>query len=298
MSGVVLMYHRVAAVEDDVYGLAVHPERFAEHVDYLVGRGCVVPLSGILDAGRATKIAITFDDGYADNATTAAPMLAAAGLPATYFITTGRLGGRRFWWDQLAAALLGEHPLPDGVDLAVGGRELWLALHTPSARRTALHFIHRRLRPLPPDEVQATINVLLERLGAPEPHEGLSMSVDQLRVMAELPLVDIGAHTRTHLQLAGQRAALQRDEIIGSVSDVSALLTRPVTAFAYPFGSANAIGPLAPRLVQEAGCSMAFSTHAATVENRSRRYMLPRLNIRDCNAHELAERINYLCAGS
>ena len=35
---------------------------------------CVVPLTEILQPAKALKIAITFDDGYADNASTAAPL--------------------------------------------------------------------------------------------------------------------------------------------------------------------------------------------------------------------------------
>lgn len=294
MSGVVLMYHRVANVEDDLYGLAVHPQRFGDHIEYLMNRGCVVPLGDLLNPASSARIAVTFDDGYADNAITAAPLLAAAGLPATYFITTGTLGGRRFWWDRLAAALLGEHPLPDGVDVRVGGRQLWLSLNSPLARRTAVNFLHRRLRPLPPDQLEAVVDGLLARLRAPQADDGLTMSTDQLQGIADLPLVEIGAHTRTHLQLAGQREALQRQEIIGSVSDLSSLLGRPVTAFAYPFGSSSAVGTLAPKLAREAGCSLACSTHPGTVSSHSQRYSLPRLNVRDWNAGELATHIKQL----
>lgn len=295
MSGVVLMYHRVATLTEDPYGLAVHPRRFAEQVRHLSGLGCVVPLSEMIRRGRAATIALTFDDGYADNATLAAPLLAQAGLPATFFITTRQLGARRFWWDRLAAAFLGEHVLPDGVEVSLGGPDLWLALHNAEARRTALRFLHRRLRPLPPDDLQAVVDDLLARLAAPVPpdHE-LSMTVDQLRTLAQSPLADIGAHTRTHLQLAGQREVLQRKEIVGSVEDLRVLLERPVTSFAYPFGTRGAVGELAPRLVQEAGCRVACSTQSAAVTGRSDPYRLPRLNVRDWSAAELDAQIRRL----
>lgn len=298
MSGVVLMYHRVAAVPSDPYGLAVHPSRFAEQVEHLLARRCVVPLAELVGPGAATRVAITFDDGYADNATAAAPVLAAAGLPATYFITTGRLGGRSFWWDRLAAALLGPHPLPDGLDVDLGGRPLWLALDDAPARETALRFLHRRLRPLPPDALQATVDALLEQLAVPPaPADELSMTEAQLRELAAAPLVEIGGHTRTHLQLAGQAEALQRREICGSVEDLRALLGLPVTSFAYPFGTRSAVGDLAPRLAQEAGCTLACSTEPGPVTTRSDRHRLPRLNVRSWGAEELSERITRL-AGS
>jgi len=294
VTGVVLMYHRVSALQEDAYGLAVQPRHFAEHVEHLTRLGCVVPLAEMLHPNRALKIAITFDDGYADNAAAAA-LLAQAGLPATYFITTGRLGGQPFWWDRLAAAFLGAHPLPDGVDVTLGSRDLWLALNDAPARKVALTFLHRRLRPLPPAELDATVVELLGRLDVPKSAgDALSLTLDGLRRMAALPDVEIGAHTRTHLQLAGQTEALQREEVLGSVSDLRSLLGQPVTSFAYPFGTRRAVGELAPRLVREAGCLLACSTERGVVTERAAPHRLPRLNVRDWNAAELDLQISRL----
>ena len=241
-----------------------------------------MPLEGLASGRQGGQIAVTFDDGYVDNATVAAPLLSSAGLPATWFITAGRLGGRRFWWDRLADALLGPGA-PDSADVTVDGRALWLDLHDPSARRTALRFLHRRLRPMPPDELERAVGDVVEALCSAERADGsdATMTVDQLHDLAALPLQEVGAHTRTHLQLSGQSEELQRAEVLGSVQDLAGLLGRPVRTFAYPFGSEGAVGPLAPRLVAEAGCVLACSTAPGPVGRRSERYLLPRLNVQD-----------------
>lgn len=292
MNDVVLMYHRVAALESDVYGLSVDPARFEQHVEHLSRLRCTVPLTDLLQPSRATRIAITFDDGYEDNATIAAPLLAAAGLPATYFITTGPLGGGRFWWDRLAEVFMGGHPLPLGVELTLEGRTLWLALNDADARHASLFFLHRRVRPQPPEVVEATVSHLFEQLGIPAPvDDDVAMTVEQLRVMADLPLVDIGAHSRTHLQLGGQREALQRQEILGSVTDVATILERPVTSFAYPFGTHTAVGAEAPRLVRDAGCTVACTTERGRVTERSKPHELPRMNVSNWTGAEFATRV-------
>ncbi|MGY1735359.1 polysaccharide deacetylase family protein [Geodermatophilus sp. SYSU D00684] len=291
---VVLMYHRVAAPARDPYGLAVHPDRFAAHVEELSRRGGVVPLEDLTATRSARQIAVTFDDGYADNATVAAPLLAAAGLPATWFITAGRLGRRRFWWDRLADGLLGGPAT--SADVTVAGRDLWLDLRTREARRTALRFVHRLLRPLPPDLLEDGVDDVLRSLGA-LPHgdeDGVTMTPDQLRRLADLPLQEVGAHTRTHLQLRDQSEDLQREEVLGSVHDLTALLGRPVRTFAYPFGSAGAVGSLAPRLVAEAGCTLACGTDPGPVGRRSDRYRLPRLNVQDWDGATFAARLGEL----
>jgi peptidoglycan/xylan/chitin deacetylase (PgdA/CDA1 family) len=295
VTGVILMYHRVAEPIEDAYSLAVSPQRFTEHVEHLARRGGVVPLAEIAQPADTLKIAITFDDGYADNATRAAPELAAASLPVTYFVTTGRLGGQHFWWDRLSTGLLGAQPRPQGIDVTVGDRSLWLALNDLQAARTSLRFLHRRLRPLPPDELAATVDDLLHRLGATEPPaDDCTMTVEQLHVMGQLPMVEIGAHTRTHVQLGGQSKELQRSEVIGSITDLSGVLGRPITSFAYPFGSPQAVGDLAPRLAREAGCVLACSTVHGAVRRSSDTYQLPRLNVRDWNAAELAASIDQI----
>lgn len=105
--GVVLLYHRVTELESDPHHLAVSPARFKSHLDAIVRLGVPMSLAAMLDAARrgslrAGAVAVTFDDGYADNLTSAAPLLAEAGVPATIFLSTGAIvNGREFWWDEL-----------------------------------------------------------------------------------------------------------------------------------------------------------------------------------------------------
>ncbi|MGY1609579.1 polysaccharide deacetylase family protein [Geodermatophilus sp. SYSU D00700] len=290
---VILMYHRVADLHHDPFGLAVHPDHFAAHIEHLQQRGDTVPLEDVLRRGPSGRVAITFDDGYADNATAAAPLVVQAGLPATWFITAGWLGRRRFWWDRLAEALLGAPESTTGMDVEIHGRALWLDLRTSTSRATALHFIHRHLRPLPPETLRLTVHQLVDQFGGLDQpgRDDLTMTVQQLRNLADQPLQEIGAHTRTHIQLHEQTEDLQRSEVLGSVSDLVGLLDRPVRAFAYPFGVPDAIGPIAPRLVEEAGCRLACTTSPGLVHRGSDPFRLPRLYVQDWDGEEFAQRL-------
>ncbi len=67
-------------------------------------------------------MAITFDDGYVDVLATALPLLERFDLPATVFLATGWLGSsRRFWWHDLARVVLPARPLPELLELDLGG---------------------------------------------------------------------------------------------------------------------------------------------------------------------------------
>jgi L-malate glycosyltransferase len=92
----VLAYHQVTDPAND--GSSVSIAAFQEQMAYLKANYRVVRLAdGVkaLNAGGPPErlVAITFDDGYLDNATIAAPMLRSLDLPATFFVSTNMIGG-------------------------------------------------------------------------------------------------------------------------------------------------------------------------------------------------------------
>jgi len=97
----VLMYHAIA---DAPGPTSIDPATFRGQMDVLAARGyepvSLRDLAAWHDGSavlpkRATVI--TFDDGFADFADQAAPILLARGWSATVFLPTGRLGGKEDW---------------------------------------------------------------------------------------------------------------------------------------------------------------------------------------------------------
>src|SRR5579859_4456280 len=95
----VLNYH---SVDDDPPGwiapYTVAPRVFAEQLDAVVASGRTPVTAAQAVAARtggrplpADAVAITFDDGFRDFATTAWPELERRSLPGTLFVTTGAL---------------------------------------------------------------------------------------------------------------------------------------------------------------------------------------------------------------
>jgi len=86
---VVLCYHSVHPEKD----FAVRPEAFDAQLAWLKRECRVIPFRDCLRAKREARpaVAITFDDGYADNFEFAFPLLAKHNLSATFFVTSGLL---------------------------------------------------------------------------------------------------------------------------------------------------------------------------------------------------------------
>ena len=115
----ILRYHAVCDERGYVYadpGICISPALFEAHVRYLARHYRVLPLPEIVDYLRQRRslprntVAITFDDGYADNLS-AARVLSANGVSGTFYITSDCLqGGEPFWPSEvrvLVAALPG-----------------------------------------------------------------------------------------------------------------------------------------------------------------------------------------------
>ena len=97
---VVLTYHRVAHQEHDPEQLAVSPEHFREQLGFLRSNFPILRFDEPWMYPERISFVLTFDDGYADNLTTALPILREFECPATFFVTAGAVGAdREFPWD-------------------------------------------------------------------------------------------------------------------------------------------------------------------------------------------------------
>jgi peptidoglycan/xylan/chitin deacetylase (PgdA/CDA1 family) len=87
----VLVYHRVRQRGLDPWNLTIDPEIFAGQMETLARDWSPTSLAELVDGfGRRRlperSVAVTFDDGYADNLEVAAPILLEHGIPTTLFV--------------------------------------------------------------------------------------------------------------------------------------------------------------------------------------------------------------------
>ncbi|RKS79828.1 polysaccharide deacetylase [Actinomadura pelletieri DSM 43383] len=127
----VLMYHSVDHFDEDPHLVTVSPARFARQMAWLRARELRgVGMREYLDAhaaGRARGlVGLTFDDGYADFATRALPVLLRYGFGATVFVVTGRIGTYNAWDDGPRKPLMTSDQLRTvadaGIEVASHGR--------------------------------------------------------------------------------------------------------------------------------------------------------------------------------
>jgi peptidoglycan/xylan/chitin deacetylase (PgdA/CDA1 family) len=313
----ILMYHRIANELTDPWGLAVTPAHFEEHLDALRRTRFPLRLSQFvrqLVAGTLPEhaVAVTFDDGYADNLLVAKPQLAAADVPATVFLATGYLDRPgEFWWDELARLLLLEDG-PGDLELVVRGLRMQFDLGTEhpdrsstwrawTAPRTARHVAYMRiwetLRRLNEDERNGLMSNLRSAFSNDHALSGAGRAMinDEAKALISDGLIEIGAHTVTHPLLTELEPADRSRELEDSKAACERLIGRPVPAFAYPYGD---LDPHVRSAVVSAGFGYAVSTVDQPVSANFDLFSLPRLQVLDCDGEVFERTVLVTSAGA
>jgi peptidoglycan/xylan/chitin deacetylase (PgdA/CDA1 family) len=294
----VLTYHAVADVADDPFSLVVGVERFSQHVAALARAFEIIPAEAIARPSSAARVVLTFDDGYVNNLEHAAPVLAAAVAPATFFVNTPRSGDREMWWEEITHALEPE-PACDFLDLDVG-RPIAIDVRTPAARAQAVQKLGVHLETLPAEGIASTLDAVYGQLGVdPRPcSHHRRMTDDEILALRSLGPFEIGGHTPNHLALASLDSATALAQIAASFGHLTGLLGSMPVSFAYPFGQLGyTVSTRDASLVERAGFRFGFTTVPRSVPRRFDPHLVPRLTVTDIGAADLVGTVLDAMAG-
>ncbi len=282
----ILMYHRVLEHEDclnyPLESLVIPREVFAQQVDFLSSRYCVLPVHEAMNALRADAnfnrpiVALTFDDGYADNAEIVAPILEKYGVRGTFFVTSGFVAEREaMWFDRAAAAWAS---LDDAARHVLFVRALSergeSGVRDKKAPSTAQWM--QALKDLSPHSRQSLVDEAMAQFGQePDRESYRPMSVAQLRKLKQAGH-EIGAHSVTHPILPQLDERVLAREIGESKRHLEGWLGEPVDGFCYPNGDVDDRVEAATR---RAGFKYACATTSGLNESSSNPYRLHRVSI-------------------
>ena len=242
---VILMYHSVAPEDAAPYiepANRIDPRMFERQMAFLAAERRVVALSELVNGKSlpARAVCITFDDGYRDNLTVAAPILEKYRLPATLFLATGYVErAENQWSDTLHAA----------ADRSLHAR-LLEASHAERMR-------------------------VLDQFPAAEKAPRLTLDWDEVRrLVRRYPRFEIGGHTRDHVDLT-RHPGEARAQIEGCLADLRRELGIEPRHFSYPYGRSCAETRQA---VVRAGWRSAVVTDGAPrIGPATDRYAMPRV---------------------
>ena len=245
----ILMYHRVLprthCLDYPLQALVIPVEAFEQQMAWLASHCEVLPVRDAvqqLQSGRSSarpKVAITFDDGYADNFEHAAPIMEAQGLRGTFFVTSGFVEtGAPLWFDRAAA-------LWDGMG-EPGKAKLMARLQSGCAsleEGMGSEFGHFRiedwmaaLKEMATNERDRFLQEVTAQLASP-PEVGLAVAM-QPGHLAKLHQAghEVAAHSVTHPILPTLSDDALLEELTVSRDQVADWIHDEVVGFCYPNG--------------------------------------------------------------
>jgi len=234
----------------------------ARQLRFLRRAATVVPLADALTAlnvGRPLPpraVALSFDDGYADNLRLAVPLLERLELPATFFLVPALLSQEvPAWWELL------------GWAFARTGRATleWEGTRYPTdtarARRSAYLVACERVKRRDGAARAAAVAELVDRLapaGRP-PGPGLFLDWDGARELVRRGFA-VGSHSLRHDILSAEPAAAQRADLAEAKRALEQRLGVAVPLLAYPNGTRLDYGPETVDAARAAGHGFAATT--------------------------------------
>lgn len=264
----IFLYHGVRPENDhtspDIRNKHVPERVFLWQIQQLKRRGPILSLPDVVSALRegrslATNASvITFDDGYANNADVAAPILRSLNVPATFFITTDFIDQRlRLWVDRFELAFSRLH----GTNLVADTTE------------------RERLKKLPTDERERALADLEQQAGTQNLTAPLhrAMTWAQVRKLIEDGF-EIEAHTKTHPILTRCSPEQVSEEIIGSKRRIEQECGVSCEHFAYPNGQPDDWNNATQSIVKTAFTSCC-TTVSRAVRSADDVFALPRITI-------------------
>ena len=269
----ILIYHRVLAAPDPLLPGVPDAATFERHMRLLKRCFRVLSLSVALRQLRhgtlpARALCITFDDGYADNAELALPILRRHGLSATFFIATAFLDGGRMWNDDVIDYV--RQAPPGRLDFSMVGCGSLPGL-TVAQKRQAIDQVLTQLKYLP----LATRQEMADRL-APPRRQALMMTSGQVRALQAAGM-ELGAHTHRHPILTAMADADAYADMAEGKAVLEAITGRRATLFAYPNGKPDTdYNGRHAEMARALGFEAALSTVAGAAGPSSDPWQLPR----------------------
>ncbi len=299
----ILGHHRITDETHDGYDVCVSPKHFEEQMDAVRKYTHPIPLSRLvmyLKEGSLPPrlVAVTFDDGYADNLYQAKPILEKYEVPATIFLCSG-YAGKEFWWDELERLVLSSRADPRELRLGKG-QFIWNhpmaspevgAVTEVTRRREFRQALYHFLLPLDIDERDASMELIRGWAGvlSNEIVGHRSMNQEELLQLAEGGLIEIGSHTRNHPMLPQLSVPRQAEEIMWGKRDLEAVIGRPVAGFSYPNGQATRD---AKRIVDELGFVFACTSLQDVVRPGCDIFEMPRFWQRNVDGDRFMRSLN------
>tara|TARA_X000000368_G_scaffold418162_1_gene416844 strand:+ start:7946 stop:8887 length:942 start_codon:yes stop_codon:yes gene_type:complete len=184
---------------------------------------------------------ISFDDGFKNNITIAAPILESLKLPSVFYITTGVIDTKKMFWVDVIEQCI-HFCEKESIELYLD-KKTFFDLTSNKNKSTALISIKKFCKQSKSDQKDEIINDLIDQtdvIPRKDLHDNYkTLSWNDLRQMNDNQLFTIGGHTVSHNILSSVNYDNLNYQISQCIDKLSNELKSKIQHFSYPEGQKN-----------------------------------------------------------
>lgn len=248
----VLLYHGVTGSSsegiENYSGKHIRREAFAEQMLF-VSRHChVLSMQEVTEHYKKRKafpdnaVAVTFDDGFQNNYSVAAPILADLSIPAIFYVSTGFISTDRMFWVDIVEDCI-NRCRKEHITIVLGGGNNKFSLSTDILKTAAVEAIKIYCKGCPDDEKEHIVESLIESSGVSPACSAAAnyrkMTWEEVTELDADSFFTIGSHSVNHVILSLLSTSEMHREVSESIAVLEKRLGHPVEHFSYPEGQQN-----------------------------------------------------------
>lgn len=237
----IMVYHGICEQDHTRFNtLFLKLKTFEQHLKFYKKHFNVISLDDYYQqkfSNDRFNICITFDDGFANNYKYVLPLLEKYKVSATFFITAISATGYDILWNDFLSIVSKYGP----KKIVFKGESYYKDRHNKYISMASGRSLAERLRPGGFDEKVEMMKLLYPlipfKTNKQDEDYWLQMTKEQIKELFTSPFANIGAHGYYHNDLARINLNDAAEELVFSKQYLESIIEKPVTSFAFPYGS-------------------------------------------------------------
>jgi peptidoglycan/xylan/chitin deacetylase (PgdA/CDA1 family) len=221
---------------------------------------------------------LTFDDGYYDIYKNAYSFLKKNEIPFTIFPITKILENNYIKWDDRLTNYI-FNTNKNIINTEISGKTYSYKLNNRNDRKNCIIEIVNLLQKYNMNFIELYLTRLKKELNICDKRESIYLSWKEIFKLSKDPLVTIGAHTHSHVNLTKIDIKVAEKEILKSKKIIEEKIGKKCYIFSYPFGRKNDFNEDIIKILKKNKFKIALSTIPGRINLKTNLYSINRISV-------------------
>jgi len=257
---------------------------FKKQIEYLLRRYHFFSLEEFVECVQRNirppehLVIVTFDDGYKDHYSWVYPILRKYHIPATFFLPTEYMNGKKMKWeDQLTYLVKTGNARKCRIKVNTRIAYQWKNVREQNRviDRVVMEIsrLDQAKRRKILDQIIAQLRIRTEDSFIPD----IMLCWGEIKEMSKTGGISFGCHTVNHINLSNLEPDVVKEEVLESRLKIEKTIGKEIRFFSYPYGKSRDFSEEIKVILKQAGITCAVSTISGINDIKSDLFGLKRI---------------------